>query len=81
MRISKMIKQLEEIKEKYGDVECVYGTGSSYEVDSIKIQKCVKYINDFYNQVDMDIEDLDEDYLEKTYKEKVLESQVVVLIY
>lgn len=81
MKISELIKELEKVKEKYGDVECVYGYASCDIAEYVEPQKCIKYINTIWNEEEIDTEDLDENYLEESHKDKILESSIVIKIY
>lgn len=81
MKISELIKELEKLKGQYGDLNVIYGTGSYYQAEYVEPQKYVKYMNDIWDEMDIETEDINENYLEETYKGKILDKGITVLIY
>lgn len=81
MKISELMKELEKLKEEYGDLNVIYGYSDS-TVDYVEPVKYIIRYNEFIQEREMDTEDLEEDYLEKTYsKNDILDSGIIVKIY
>lgn len=80
MNIENVISKLEKLKREYGNVDVLITYNDEMRID-IEPVKYVKYRNEYHNTIDIDTEDLDEEYLEKCYNDKIIEKGVCVKIY
>lgn len=85
MKISELIKVLEEMKTEYGDTIVLGCDG--YETDFVESQKYFRAGNVINDIIDIHTEDLDDNYLEEWYsrdeehKNLVVEKGICVKIY
>lgn len=80
MRIEEAIKQLEEIKKKYGDLNLVFDEDNR-DCEEIVVVKYVKFIDEYGNTIHIDTEDLNSDELDIYYINDVVEDGLRVNIY
>lgn len=65
VHIDELIKELLDIREKYGNLEIV--GADNYDLEFVEVQKYVKTSSEYNDIISRQTEDMDETWLEDTY--------------